>query len=159
MTKVSKKVRQDILREFREIHERNVTALIADAGLTAEQEKEAKEAFYKTKSWKQYCDAVGRLTVEDASAARAKFAKEAGPTLRKMLSTGAKRLPHAKGGRDKLLSPSEEVQVCREIGKLTGGEGALPVALLDAQKRVARQFGVSVRTVQRAWQARLRRHV
>ncbi len=64
--------------------------------------------------------------------------------------------PHDPGGRPRSLSDKESRYVCEEIGKLI----AMGVRLLDAQNRLARRMsqkqakGVSLRTVQRAWQDR-----
>jgi hypothetical protein len=62
------------------------------------------------------------------------------------------RLPQDPGGRPRGLNGDEPRQVCEEIGKLV----ARGVRVMDAQNRVAQGKGVSVRTVQRAWQERAR---
>lgn len=153
MTNVSKKFRQRILKEFRQVLETSIDALLTKSDLSPKQRREVRGAFYKTAAWKRHCAAVGQLTIEKASAALVRFEREAGPALRKILSEGAKRLPHARGGRPKLLSPSQEAQACAEIGELLGRGVRLP----DAQERVAQRFKVRPRTIQRAWQANFRR--
>lgn len=62
----------------------------------------------------------------------------------------AKQLPRPPGGRPRLLIPEECRQACRQIGALLG-DG---VELGDAQKRVAQQERISLRTMQRVWQKR-----
>jgi len=70
--------------------------------------------------------------------------------LRNQFQGVAKRLPPSPGGRPRGLSPEESKEVCLQIGKLYG----LGVGLPDAQKRLARRYDVSLRTIQRAWQER-----
>jgi hypothetical protein len=62
----------------------------------------------------------------------------------------AMALPHDPGGRPVSLNLEERRRVCEEIGKLV----AKGVLLLDAQNRMSHRMGVSVRTIQRAWQDR-----
>jgi hypothetical protein len=71
--------------------------------------------------------------------------------FRKMLPEAAKEMPHDPGGRPPALTEEGAREACKEVGELTG-RGA---TLLAAQKRVAMRRGVSLRTVQRAWQKRL----
>ncbi len=70
--------------------------------------------------------------------------------LRNQFQGVAKRLPPSPGGRPRGLSPEESKEVCLQIGKLYG----LGVGLPDAQKRLARRYDVSLRTIQRAWRER-----
>ncbi len=70
--------------------------------------------------------------------------------LRNQLQGAAKSLPPAPGGRPRELSPEQSRESCMQIGQLYG----LGVELPDAQKRMARRYGVSLRTIQRAWQHR-----
>jgi hypothetical protein len=68
--------------------------------------------------------------------------------LRNHLQGAAKSLPPSPGGRPRELSPHQCMEICMQIGQLYG----LGVALPDAQKRMARRYNVSLRTIQRAWQ-------
>jgi hypothetical protein len=70
--------------------------------------------------------------------------------LRGALQGIAKTLPPPPGGRPRELGPQECMEVCLQIGNLYGQGVELP----DAQKRVAQRYGVSLRTIQRAWQQR-----
>ena len=70
--------------------------------------------------------------------------------LRSSLQGIAKTLPPSPGGRPRELTPQECMQVCLLIGQLFGQGVELP----DAQKRMARRYDVSLRTIQRAWQER-----
>jgi len=70
--------------------------------------------------------------------------------LRGSLQGIAKSLPPSPGGRPREFSPQECIEVCLEIGQLYG-QG---VALADAQKRMAKRYNVSLRTIQRVWQHR-----
>ncbi len=70
--------------------------------------------------------------------------------LRSQFQSVAKRLPPSPGGRPRGLSPEESRAVCQQIGTLFGQGVRLP----DAQKRMARRHGVSLRTIQRAWRER-----
>lgn len=70
--------------------------------------------------------------------------------LRSQLQGVAKRLPPSPGGRPRGLSSEESRAVCQQIGTLFGQGVRLP----DAQKRMARRHGVSLRTIQRAWRER-----
>ncbi len=68
--------------------------------------------------------------------------------LRNHLQDAAKSLPPSPGGRPRELSPQQSREICMQIGQLYG----LGVELPDAQKRMARRYHVSLRTIQRAWQ-------
>jgi len=74
--------------------------------------------------------------------------------LRKIMPEALKRismmLPHEPGGRPVALTPKDRKEVCRKVGSLL----AVGLTLRDAQSRVARQKGVSLRTIQRVWQSR-----
>ena len=70
--------------------------------------------------------------------------------LRNHLQRAAKSLPPSPGGRPRELSPEQSKEVCLQIGQLYG----LGVELPKAQKRMAQRYGVSLRTIQRAWQER-----
>ena len=70
--------------------------------------------------------------------------------LRNQLQGVAKSLPPSPGGRPRGLSPEQNKEVCLQIGKLYGQGVELPAA----QKRMARRYSVSLRTIQRAWQER-----
>jgi len=70
--------------------------------------------------------------------------------LRNQLQGVAKRLPPSPGGRPRGLRPEQNKEVCLQIGKLYGQGVELPAA----QKRMARRYSVSLRTIQRAWQER-----
>ena len=74
--------------------------------------------------------------------------------LRRLLPVVTKeyqsQLPYPKGGRPKALSPEQCQKMCRAIGRLF----AVGVELADAQQRMTLRFGVSLRTIQRAWQNR-----
>jgi hypothetical protein len=62
-----------------------------------------------------------------------------------------KRVPRKRGGgRRKALAPQEESQACDEVSKLTRQKVPYKIALV----RVGLRFGVSARTIQRAWQRR-----
>jgi hypothetical protein len=81
-------------------------------------------------------------------------------TIRKVMPEAAhdaaKAFPRDEGGRPRSLTDQESKVVCEEIGKLI----ARGVRLLDAQNRLAARMsklkgkGVSIRTIQRAWQDR-----
>jgi len=62
----------------------------------------------------------------------------------------AKSLPPPPGGRPRGLAPPECRDICLQIGYLYGQGVELP----DAQKRMGRRYGVSLRPIQRAWQQR-----
>ena len=70
--------------------------------------------------------------------------------LRSSLQNATKSLPPSPGGRLRELNPEQRKQICLQIGQLYG----LGVELRDAQKRMARRYAVSLRTIQRAWQQR-----
>jgi hypothetical protein len=70
--------------------------------------------------------------------------------LRGSLQNAAKSLPSSPGGRPRELRPEQRKEICLNIGQLYG----LGVELRDAQKRMARRYDVSFRTIQRAWQER-----
>jgi hypothetical protein len=70
--------------------------------------------------------------------------------LRSYLQDAAKSLPPSPGGRPQELNPEQRKEVCLQIGQLYG----LGVEVRDAQKRMAQRYGVSLRTIQRAWQER-----
>ena len=70
--------------------------------------------------------------------------------LRTYLQDAAKELPPSPGGRPQELTPEKRKDVCLRIGQLYG----MGVELRDAQKRMAQRYGVSLRTIQRAWQDR-----
>lgn len=70
--------------------------------------------------------------------------------LRSSFGGMAKSLPPPPGGRPRELTPQECMEVCVQIGQLYG-QG---VQVVDAQKRMAKRYGVSLRTIQRAWQDR-----
>ena len=70
--------------------------------------------------------------------------------LRNSLQGIAKGLPPSPGGRPRQLTPQECMEVCLRLGQLYG-QG---VEVADAQKRMARRYDVSLRTIQRAWQER-----
>jgi len=72
--------------------------------------------------------------------------------LRSSLQGIAKTLPPSPGGRPRELTPQECMQVCLLIGQLFGQGVELP----DAQKRMAQRYGVSLRTIQRVWQQRVK---
>lgn len=150
MTKISKTLQQEILKELREACETSIDAILTNAPLTPVQKREAKEVFFGTKTWKQQGAVIGRLTTEEVNNARSKFAKQAGPMLRKILGEASKQLPHLTGGRSKSLTDEQRIKVCRDIGTLMGNGAQLK----DAVKRVAQSFGVSTRTIYRAWQGR-----
>ena len=71
--------------------------------------------------------------------------------LRSCLQEAAKSLPPSPGGRPRELDPNERRDVCAQIGSLYG-QGVL---LADAKKRMGQRHGVSLRTIDRIWQARL----
>ena len=71
--------------------------------------------------------------------------------LRGSLQGIAKTLPPPPGGRPRGLTPQECADICEQIGQLFG-KG---VELTDAKKRMAQRYGVSLRTIQRAWQHRV----
>jgi hypothetical protein len=62
----------------------------------------------------------------------------------------AKGLPPSPGGRPHELSLDQRREVCKQIGYLYG-EG---VTLADAKSRMAQRYGVSLSTIQRAWNKR-----
>jgi len=70
--------------------------------------------------------------------------------LRRSFQDATQSLPPSPGGRPRELSPEQRKEICFQIGQLYG-QG---VEVRDAQKRIARRYGVSLRTIQRAWQER-----
>ena len=70
--------------------------------------------------------------------------------LRSYLQDAAKSLPPSPGGRPQELNSEQRKEACLQIGQLYG----LGVEVRDAQKRMARRYDVSLRTIQRAWQER-----
>jgi hypothetical protein len=70
--------------------------------------------------------------------------------LRNHLQSAAKTLPSSPGGRPRGLSPEQSKELCLQIGTLYGQGVELPAA----QKRMARRYGVSLRTIQRTWRER-----
>jgi len=70
--------------------------------------------------------------------------------LRGWLQDAAKGLPPSPGGRPQELTPEQQKEVCKQIGQLY----ADGVALSDAKTRMAQSYGVSLSTIQRAWQKR-----
>ena len=69
------------------------------------------------------------------------------PSLRRIMLTTAKRLPHDKGGRPQLFSAEERQDIRDEIGRIL----ARGVSLKDAQARVALKKSASLSSIQRAW--------
>ena len=61
-----------------------------------------------------------------------------------------RQLPHPKGGRKRKLTDAKVIEVRHKLGQLDA-EGYERV---DALKQLAREYDVSVRTIQRAWQTR-----
>ncbi len=70
--------------------------------------------------------------------------------LRRSLQAATQSLPPSPGGRPQELRPEQRKEICLQIGQLYG-QGT---ELRDAQKRMAQRYGVSLRTIQRAWQER-----
>jgi hypothetical protein len=70
--------------------------------------------------------------------------------LRSYLQDTAKALPPSPGGRPRELTAEQRKEVCLKIGHLYG----MGVEMRDAQKRMAQQYNVSLRTIERAWQER-----
>src|SRR5438094_1995684 len=70
--------------------------------------------------------------------------------LRSYLQDAAKSLPPSPGGRPQELNSEQRKEACLQIGQLYG----LGVEVRAAQKRMAQRYGVSPRTIQRAWQER-----
>jgi hypothetical protein len=70
--------------------------------------------------------------------------------IREMVPEVAKNIPHEPGGRPRSLTEAKKRQVCTEIGSLYGRGVRVGIAV----KRVAQKFGVSERTVRRAWRER-----
>lgn len=70
--------------------------------------------------------------------------------LRSLFQEAAKSLPPSPGGHPPGLTPEQRKQVCLQIGELYG----MGVELRDAQDRMAKRYGVGLRTIQRAWQER-----
>lgn len=70
--------------------------------------------------------------------------------LRALFQQAGKGLPPSPGGRPRELTADERKDVCKQIGQLYGGG----VELADAKLRMAQHYGVSLSTVQRAWQER-----
>jgi len=68
--------------------------------------------------------------------------------LRRSLQAATQSLPPSPGGRPQELRPEQRKEICLQIGQLYG-QG---IELRDAQKRMAQRYGVSLRTIQRAWQ-------
>jgi hypothetical protein len=71
--------------------------------------------------------------------------------VRKVLKRTVKNLPHARGGRPLDLTTEVRRKLCSEVGALMGNEG---YQLREAQNFVAKKNGLSLRSVQRAWQER-----
>ncbi|MDA2914104.1 hypothetical protein MYX77_09130 [Acidobacteriia bacterium AH_259_A11_L15] len=71
-------------------------------------------------------------------------------TLKKPLSEAAKKLPSPPGGRPHLMTPEQCQEACAQIGSLLG-QGVEPS---DALQRLASNYKVALRTMQRVWQNR-----
>jgi hypothetical protein len=78
------------------------------------------------------------------------FLQEIAYRIREMLPEVAKTIPHDPGGRPISLTEAKKRQACAEIASLYGRGVGVGVAI----KRVAQKFGVSERTLRRAWQER-----
>jgi hypothetical protein len=76
--------------------------------------------------------------------------------LRKLLPVATKEavknIPHSPGGRPAVFTPDDCLDICAQIGALIGRG----VRLKQAQERLSAQKGVSLRTIQRVWQNRLK---
>jgi hypothetical protein len=70
--------------------------------------------------------------------------------VKKLVRSGLKDLPSLPAGRKAALTPEQQADVCSFIGALF----ARGVSLRVCKQRAAQQFGVSVRTIERAWQHR-----
>jgi hypothetical protein len=70
--------------------------------------------------------------------------------LRRSFQDATQSLPPSPGGRPRELLPEQCKEICLRIGQLYG----VGVEVRDAQKRMAQRYGVSLRTIQRAWQER-----
>jgi len=70
---------------------------------------------------------------------------------RKVLKKTVKNLPHDHGGRPRVLTDELRRMICGDVAAFI--ESA---ELIDAQRRAAAKYGVSLRSVQRAWQRRPR---
>jgi hypothetical protein len=73
--------------------------------------------------------------------------------LRGLLQDAAKGLPPPPGGRPQGLPPDQSREVCRQVGQLYG-DG---IDLAEAKLRMARRYGVSLPTIQRALKKRAAR--
>lgn len=69
--------------------------------------------------------------------------------LRKALPEAAKKLPAAKGGRPRVLTPQDHKQITAQIAALLA-----TTTLSIAVGRMADQYGVSKSTIRKVWQAR-----
>jgi hypothetical protein len=80
----------------------------------------------------------------------AAFLKNLPYFLRGSFQDAAKNLPPPPGGRPHELTLDECKEVCKQIGQLYG-DG---LTLAEAKKRMTLRYGVSLSTIQRAWQKR-----
>jgi acyl-CoA reductase-like NAD-dependent aldehyde dehydrogenase len=70
--------------------------------------------------------------------------------IREMMPELTKSIPHEPGGRPRSLTEIQKRQVCTEIASWYGRGVRVGIAI----KRVAQKYGVSQRTVRRAWRGR-----
>jgi hypothetical protein len=81
------------------------------------------------------------------------FLQEFPYRIREMLPEVVKTMPHEPGGRPRSLTEPGKQRACAEIALLYGQGVRVGVAI----KRVAQKFGVSERTIRRAWRERASR--
>src|SRR6266853_2989310 len=70
--------------------------------------------------------------------------------MRKATMDAAKTLPHSPGGRPRVLTPKDGMEICAQIGALISQS----VTLSDAVKRMAERYNVGQITIRRVWQSR-----
>jgi hypothetical protein len=71
-------------------------------------------------------------------------------TIRQVAPEVVKSMPHAPGGHPPATTLEERRKICAEIDRMyTDG-----LRCLVAQKRIAKRYNVSLRTVQRIWKER-----
>lgn len=121
--------------------------------LTEQQKRDGLLAAKSSPGYKAIEKAIKRGSDADLKEVEQIVRERFIPGLRKPLLEAARRLPHPKGGRRKVLSEEQRVKARREIGELIGNQGC---EQKDAVETAARRFNVSVRTMQRVWQERPR---
>ena len=149
---MNRKLPGQVLKEF--------DAVILDAlekirlegvGPTEAQKQEALKIMKLSPGYAAIEKAVQKGSDGDLEGAKRIIREQMPSAFRKPLFEAVKALPYPKGGRPKLLSDEDKSRACDQVTDLIRTSG---MELRDALRRVALRFGVSLRTMQRAWQGR-----